>query len=133
MTPNERLLRVAHLLTHKVKYEDFIMDTWVCVSDDGNGETSHSEYVQERVDAGECGFAGCAVGHASQDPVLQAEGLPRADSECMGWDKVREFFSLTSSQAYHLFSLHAYGGHHPRPFAVACRIERFVDTTPNRT
>ena len=133
MTHNERLLRVAHLLTHKVKYEDFIMDDWVCEPGDCNELTAHSSIVQERVDAGDCGFAGCAIGHASLDPVLRAEGLPTVGADRMNWGVVRYFFGLSSSQATHLFSLYSYGDRHPDQFEVARRIERFVATTPNRT
>jgi hypothetical protein len=113
-----------------------------------------AEYRQARMAelmaAGHCGFAGCAVGHATQDPVLQAEGLTLAspyryagpmcangNGHAADWAAVEVFFGLTGAEAHHLFMLESYSEDRerdseygewfdPHPHQVAARIREFV-------
>ena len=170
MTHDERLLRVAELMD-TVMLETFTLRTWSVrpayaerhispagaphhkgrLQDTTTLPADHRQILlSELLAAGHCGFAGCAVGHATQDPVLQAEGLtlngrdgyfgPRFDEDAdreYDWKAVEVFFGLTYHEAAHLFALTQYSAnpehdgendswHDPHPHQVAARIREFV-------
>ena len=114
MTPRERLTHLAALLD-TVPSERFNLSLWV-------------DSTQE------CGFAGCAVGWATHDRALKAEGLTFDDSCGAGaptfeglrnWPAVELFFGLEVGAADHLFGPWNYPG--PRtPAAVAARIREHL-------
>jgi hypothetical protein len=116
MTGNERLAHLAQVL-REVPAERFDLGDW-------------STRVEDP-----CSFAGCAVGWATQDPVLRAEGLgmrdgfPRFEGTMVdyGWDAVQEFFDLTHADAYSMFGLNSYDSPAPRPDTVAARITEFLE------
>jgi hypothetical protein len=165
MTPNERLLRVADLLDN-VERHVFTMSTWsvgpasqtfnftsqtvahlqgVLAEGPRLDAYKRSRIMGELQAAGHCGFAGCAVGHATQDPVLRAEGLkldglgfpglvgsPYPDN-VYPWRAVEKFFDLTAEESELLFDIHSYSGgpsdispYDPPPQEVAARIREFV-------
>lgn len=135
MTPSERLLYLASVL-EAVPVERFDLAEW--------GTTT------------ECGFAGCAVGWATQDPVLLAEGLrteatpggvvypvcsTNGSGSCTasGWAAVHYFFGLAGRDAEHLFQWDSYSDprdeedradavYNPAPVEVAARIRAFVQS-----
>jgi hypothetical protein len=129
MTPNERLAHLAALL-RTVPIQRFDMTDW-----------HRSGGVQAEP---ACGFAGCAVGWATQDHLMQAEGLsmvdefPRFDADgadCAdGWESVQVFFKLGSDDAGWLFGGDTYGDNDGKflepdevtPAMVADRIEEFL-------
>jgi hypothetical protein len=128
MTGNERLAHLAYVLRW-VPMDRFNLCDW----DISNGNR-----------AAKCGFAGCAVGWATQDHLMQTEGLtmhmgfPVFMGRDPGWGAVREFFEVDQNQAEFLFSLGAYNvGEYdfyagepewtsPPPVVVADRIEEFL-------
>jgi hypothetical protein len=125
MTPKERLAHLAYVL-RGVPKDRFNLSDWDITSENPEAD---------------CGFAGCAVGWATQDAVLQAEGLSMRDrfprfgtsARSDGWPTVRDFFGVTQRQAEYLFSLAAYNIYagdlewtSPPPTEVAYRIEEFL-------
>ena len=119
---HSRLLRLADILEN-VPPERFGLLTW-------SRETP-------------CGFAGCAVGWATQDPEFQAEGLVMGAvatwglstpvsvpvfGQTAGWDAVQGFFGIGHGTALTLFDLTSYPEEdgRPTPAQVAARIRGVV-------
>lgn len=155
MTPNERLLHLAAVL-ESVPEHRFTLTTWAVEPDeDYDPETGEvlpvplslpagercdriaAELAADEVHLGHCGFAGCAVGWATQDPVLKAEGLRLSGMRSPlfdhydHWHAVREFFDLSTPQADDLFNVSGYNEPHtpqldPHPSVVAAKIREFV-------
>jgi hypothetical protein len=92
----------------------------------------------------ECGYAGCAVGHACHIPEFIAAGLvlwtdvpneypfPQF-GEKYSDDAAMSFFDLTDDEVRRLFYADSYFPGKPSQFAVANRIDELLTTTPNPT
>lgn len=92
----------------------------------------------------ECGYAGCAVGHACQIPEFNAAGLALndgLDDECPfpvfedlnADDAVGQFFGLLYTQVGYLFYASAYKVGSASQWAVANRIDELLNATPTPT
>lgn len=86
----------------------------------------------------ECGYAGCAIGHAARIPEFAEAGFhlstapitrntPEFEDE-QGFLAIGKFFDITSSEAYALFFRANYSGWND-PFEVAARIRELVTKT----
>lgn len=85
----------------------------------------------------ECGFAGCAVGWATQDPISASEGLHLAMGflkglqpvfgDETGWSAVEAFYELDEADAMSLFNPSYYAqGYRPTTAQVAAKIRAFM-------
>lgn len=80
-----------------------------------------------------CGYAACAIGHATCDARFNTLGLHATPEETpqylgfFGWAAATSFFGLTYKQAIELFAEEAYTPSATGPLDVAARITSYLE------
>ena len=118
-TTTSRLTKLADYLEHKVAVADFNMCYW------------YKEH--------DCGYAGCAVGHACQIPTFRRAGLHLSPipfqkgqftptyQGSRGMQAVKHFFGITDGQVLDLFFPESYSLDKTiRPGKVVKRIRALI-------
>jgi len=142
---NRRLLKLAeHLDT--IPVEAFNIHHWVSLNEKDTvwapevKKLEQYDSISEGVLANvECGFAACAVGHASSIKEFQQEGFRMLHDEEFGpiypsyrgrhsFAAVNLFFGLDDEEAQMLFQSTGYGTRNVTPYDVAKQIRTFVNT-----